>query len=75
MRRNLLNGCNLVSISKKKTLQKHVLLNKTYDKTQDFMAVNIYLQNIGMSKSFGKFVVIVCATPSTLGSRIEVCPE
>ena len=69
MRRNLLNWCNLVSISKKlrfyvfgvvriyqylaDLLQKKIMMKNSKLKFSE------YMQNISRSKSFGKFVLIV----------------
>ena len=67
MRRNLLNWCNLVSISKE--LRFYVLgavriyqyladlLQKSHD--EKLQTQIEYMQNISRSKSFGKFVLIV----------------
>ena len=68
MRRNLLNWCNLVSISKKlmfsvfvvvriylfvtDLLQKKIMMKKSKLKFSE------YMQNIRRSKSFGKFILI-----------------
>ena len=74
MRRNLLNWCKLVSISKKlmfyvlglvrihqylaDLLQKKIMMKNSKLKFSE------YMQNISRSKSFGKFVLIVyiCCT-------------
>ena len=65
MRRNLLNWCNLVSISKKLMFYilgvvRIVLLQKIMMKDSK-IKFSENLQNISRTKSFGKFVFIVLA--------------